>query len=109
MPSPPAPEKRRATAAHDGCSSDWWRSERCASSPAVRPSDCTGSDMARRARPKENLDTELADLPPDLRWREWMGRVEAVIFASPTPVPHEILTALVGKTCPLDDVITDIR
>ncbi|MCD9825879.1 segregation and condensation protein B, partial [Bradyrhizobium japonicum] len=39
--------------------------------------------MGRRARPKEDLDIELAELPPELRWREWMGRVEAVIFASP--------------------------
>lgn len=45
--------------------------------------------MGRRARPKEGLDTELADLPADLRWREWMGRVEAVIFASPEPVTRE--------------------
>lgn len=28
------------------------------------------------------LDRELEDLPPELRWREWMLRVEAVIFAS---------------------------
>jgi segregation and condensation protein B len=28
------------------------------------------------------LDTELDHLPPELRWREWMGRVEAVIFAA---------------------------
>jgi len=30
---------------------------------------------------------EVVNLLPDLRWREWMGRVEAAIFASPTPVP----------------------
>jgi len=23
------------------------------------------------------FDRDLADLPPDLRWREWMGRVES--------------------------------
>ncbi len=38
-----------------------------------------------------------------------MGRVEAAIFASPNPVPHEILTGLVGTTCSLDDVIRDIQ
>lgn len=27
------------------------------------------------ARNREALDAELADLPPELRWREWMGRV----------------------------------
>ena len=50
-----------------------------------------GSEMGRRARQKEGLDVELADLPPELRWREWMGRVEAVIFASPEPVTREVL------------------
>jgi hypothetical protein len=30
--------------------------------------------------PQSNLfDAELANLPPDLRWREWMGRVEAAM------------------------------
>ncbi|MCC8959226.1 SMC-Scp complex subunit ScpB [Bradyrhizobium sp. Pear77] len=65
--------------------------------------------MGRRARPKADLDTELADLPPELRWREWMGRVEAVIFASPEPVTREVLTRVVGRGCNLDLVIDDIR
>jgi len=66
--------------------------------------------MARRTKAApEAFDRELADLPPDLRWREWMGRVEAAIFASPNPVRHEILTGLVGTTCSLDDVIRDIQ
>ncbi|GEC17154.1 SMC-Scp complex subunit ScpB [Nitrobacter winogradskyi] len=65
--------------------------------------------MARRARQKEGLDTELADLPPELRWREWMGRVEAVIFASPAPVPREVLARVVGRECNLDLIIDDIR
>jgi len=39
--------------------------------------------MGRRARVIDNLDLELAELPPELRMLEWMGRVEAVIFASP--------------------------
>ncbi|MGY3116136.1 MULTISPECIES: SMC-Scp complex subunit ScpB [Bradyrhizobium] len=65
--------------------------------------------MGRRARPKENLDTELADLPPELRWREWMGRVEAVIFASPEPVPREVLAKVVGRDCNLDLLIDAIR
>ena len=37
-----------------------------------------------RRRPRsgeKNLDVELADLPPAARWREWMLRVEAAIFA----------------------------
>ncbi|MCK1727332.1 SMC-Scp complex subunit ScpB [Bradyrhizobium sp. 142] len=65
--------------------------------------------MGRRARPKANLDTELADLPPELRWREWMGRVEAVIFASSEPVPREVLAKVVGRDCNLDLLIDAIR
>jgi segregation and condensation protein B len=38
-----------------------------------------------------------------------MGRVEAVIFASPKPVPREILASLVGRDCNLDLLIDDIR
>jgi segregation and condensation protein B len=55
------------------------------------------------------FDAELTDLPPDLRWREWMGRVEAAIFASTEPVPREALALLVGRTCVLDDLIADIQ
>jgi segregation and condensation protein B len=62
--------------------------------------------MAKAGHP---LDAELSDLPAELRWREWMGRVEAAIFASPTPVPRETLARLVGRTCVLDDLIADIR
>ncbi|WP_395454110.1 SMC-Scp complex subunit ScpB (plasmid) [Azospirillum melinis] len=55
------------------------------------------------------FDRALADLSPELRWREWMSRVEAVIFASPTPVPRTVLARVVGDDCPLDAVIADIR
>ena len=65
--------------------------------------------MGRRARPTAELDTELTDLPPELRWREWMGRVEAVIFASPEPVPREVLARVVGRDCSIDLLIDDIR
>src|SRR5271168_2639920 len=44
-----------------------------------------------------------------MRWREWMGRVEAVIFASPAPVTREVLARVVGKGCNLDLIIEDIR
>jgi segregation and condensation protein B len=56
--------------------------------------------MARRAKPSKEDglgDPELEDLPPELRWREWMGRVEAAIFASPQPVPREILEPALYK------------
>lgn len=65
--------------------------------------------MARRPRTSEPFDTELAHLPPELRWREWMGRVEAVIFAAPAPVTREVLARVVGRDCSLDLLIDDIR
>ena len=65
--------------------------------------------MGRRAKAEIALDVELADLPPELRWREWMGRVEAVIFASPAPVTREVLARVVGRACNLDLIIDDIR
>ena len=65
--------------------------------------------MARRAKTPASFDAELAQLPPELRWREWMGRVEAVIFAAPTPVTREALARVVGRDCNLDLIIDDIR
>ena len=62
-----------------------------------------------RRRPAEPLDVELADLPPEQRWRVWMGRVEAVIFAAATPVDRASLSRLVGQSCNLDLIIADIR
>ena len=38
-----------------------------------------------------------------------MGRVEAVIFASPEPVGREVLAALVGPECRVDELIADIQ
>jgi segregation and condensation protein B len=66
------------------------------------------------ARLKQNelpalLDIELEHLPPELRWREWMGRVEAVIFASAEPVTRETLARVVGKNCNIELIIDDIR
>ena len=65
--------------------------------------------MGRRAPVKAGLDTELAELPAELRWREWMARVEAVIFASPEPVPRQVLAKVVGRDCNLDLLIDAIR
>ncbi len=65
--------------------------------------------MGRRAKADVPLDVELEDLPAELRWREWMGRVEAVIFASTEPVTREALARVVGKACKLDLLIDDIR
>ncbi|MER9254526.1 SMC-Scp complex subunit ScpB [Mesorhizobium sp. M0598] len=55
------------------------------------------------------LDTELEHLPAELRWREWMGRVEAVIFAASSPVTRETLARVVGRSCNIELIIDDIR
>lgn len=55
------------------------------------------------------LDSELEDLPPELRWREWMGRIEAVIFASATPVPRADLARVVGEGASVDLLVEDVQ
>lgn len=71
-------------------------------------------EQARGRRAKEQsdghlFDRELDHLPPEVRWREWMNRVEATIFAASEPVSREVLTRIVGKTCSIDLLIDDIR
>ena len=63
--------------------------------------------MARDS-PKADLDRELADLPPDLRWRAWMRRVEAVLFASASPVARDDLARVVGQGASVDLLIEDL-
>lgn len=55
------------------------------------------------------FDRELDNLPPEARWREWMNRVEATIFAASEPVGRESLARIVGKSCSIDLLIDDIR
>jgi len=55
------------------------------------------------------LDRELEDLPADLRWREWMNRLEAVIFASGTVVQRDMLQLVVGRDASIDLLIEDIQ
>ncbi|MCA3442288.1 MAG: SMC-Scp complex subunit ScpB [Rhodobacter sp.] len=62
--------------------------------------------MARREDP--DLDRELADLPPDLRWREWLRRIEAVLFASATPVARDDLSRVVGQGASVDLLLEDL-
>ncbi len=57
----------------------------------------------------EPLDRELADLQPGPRWREWMNRIEAVIFASSRPVDRQALQRVVGQGANLDLLIADIQ
>src|SRR5690606_19669717 len=54
------------------------------------------------------LDRELLDLPPDQRWREWMRRIEAVLFASGSPVPRETLARVVGQGASVDLLVGDL-
>ncbi|KAB2684422.1 SMC-Scp complex subunit ScpB [Brucella tritici] len=62
-----------------------------------------------KGRQQELLfDRELEDLPAEMRWREWMMRVEAVIFASAEPVSRETLARVVGKDCSIDLLIDDL-
>ena len=65
----------------------------------------------RRGRADEDalFDRELDHLPPEARWREWMNRVEATIFAASEPVGREALAKIVGKNCSIELLIDDIR
>lgn len=55
-----------------------------------------------------DLDRELENLPPDLRWREWMRRIEAVLFATASPVSREDLVRVVGQGASVDLLIDDL-
>lgn len=73
------------------------------------------SDARRKtSKPKEAgregvFDCELEDLPQELRWREWMGRIEAVLFASATPVGRNDLARVVGQGAPVEMLLADIQ
>ena len=56
----------------------------------------------------QTLDRELDDLPAELRWREWMRRIEAVLFASASPVTREDLARVVGQGASVDLLIEDL-
>ncbi|MBA3911890.1 MAG: chromosome segregation protein ScpB [Rhodobacter sp.] len=62
--------------------------------------------MARRE--EGGLDRDLADLPPDLRWREWLRRIEAVLFASSAPVARDHLARVVGQGVSVYLLIEDL-
>ena len=68
----------------------------------------TAAARRRHRSGDESLDVELVDLPAAARWREWMLRVEAAIFASARPVPREALVRVVGQNCRFDDLIADL-
>lgn len=54
------------------------------------------------------FDRELEDLPPEGRWRAWMGRIEAVLFASASPVSRDDLARVVGQAASVEMLIEDI-
>ena len=64
--------------------------------------------MMAKDRPELELDRELSDLPPELRWREWMRRIEAVLFASASPVPREDLARVVGQAASVELLVEDL-
>lgn len=66
----------------------------------------------KRKRAEEGdavFDRELADLPQDLRWREWKGRIEAVLFASATAVGRDDLARVVGQGASVEILIAHIQ
>jgi len=69
--------------------------------------------VAAKRKPAEQthgvFDRELEDLPQELRWREWMGRVEAVLFASASPVGRDDLARVVGQGASVEMLIEDIQ
>jgi len=75
----------------------------------------TRTAKQKHPRPKESsgskrvFDRELEDLPQELRWREWMGRIEAVLFASATPVGRVDLARVVGEGASVEMLIEDIQ
>jgi segregation and condensation protein B len=68
----------------------------------------TVAPRRRRRESQESLDVELTDLPAAARWREWMLRIEAAIFASEKPVSREALVRIVGQDCRFDDLVADL-
>lgn len=68
---------------------------------------------SRTRKPAEegdpDFDRELEDLPHELRWREWMGRIEAVLFSSASPVGLDDLARVVGQGALVEMLIDDIQ
>lgn len=48
-------------------------------------------------RREPEFGRELANLPEDQRWREWMSRIEAVLVPSALPVSQEDLAEVEGQ------------
>ena len=50
----------------------------------------------------------MEDLPSELRWREWMRRIKAVLFASASPVAREDLARDVVQGASVDLLVEDL-
>ena len=80
------------------------RTDRTRDFPALRAlNDRASGEELRRTRPRTRRPAAPA------RWREWMGRVEAVVFASARPVLREDLVPVVRANCNIDLILDDIR
>jgi segregation and condensation protein B len=55
-----------------------------------------------------DFDRELENLPTALRWRDWMRRIEAVLFATASPVSRANLARVVGQGASVDLLIADL-
>ena len=60
-------------------------------------------------RPDADIDRELEEVPAELRWREWMRRIEAALIASASPVPREDMARVVGQGASVDLLIEDLQ
>ena len=67
-----------------------------------------GSELKEAGR-ESTFDRELEDLPQELRWRAWMGRIEAVLFASASPVGRDDLARVVGQGASVEMLIEDLQ
>lgn len=75
----------------------------------VRPPPPFKKPTDARLNAEDGLfDRELADLPPELRWRDFIRRIEVVLFASSTPVSRETLARVVGSDCSLELLVDDL-
>lgn len=68
--------------------------------------DGTGQGGAARDGP--DLDRELAGLAAGQRRREWMRRIEAVLFASASPVGPADLARVVGRDVAVELLVEDL-
>ncbi len=64
--------------------------------------------MMAKDQSETDLDRELTDLPPELRWREWLRRIEAVLFASASPVAQKDLARVVGQGVSIELLMEDL-